>query len=447
MIFLLLSLVLIFIASTLLLEEESIFVKIAVAISAFLGFLGLVPFVLREYLGINYSHSSFEMFIFSLSLAACLMIYKRKYLPKIINKKLLKRPSAIIILISVFLGIALLKGYFMTVRGWDAYAMYDARAKFFLDGISLKGVGIFSPYDYSNQYYYLSYPPMTSVIHTVLYSSGFASPMITYGLFYSALFLFCFDYFKRARIKALYKLIFFLAVVLSPHIFGHLGIAYTNLPTTSFQLGALVLLLRFIKTDKLKYLLLSGLFIAFFRWIRFAEPVYWLFILTLAFSLIMKKLKLKKIVLYVILYIALTFSVKVLWQPYLDLVNKFSDWTPTNYLIIDDLIKIKINDVIEIIRFVSKSLAPLSHYFLISLTVLLLALFRKVKLRVNDVSLLIFLILFGGMVVAGTFIFSVTRDFWKELSFSLLRSSTLLIPVTMFFSVSLLERMSKRNGK
>src|SRR3989337_4280565 len=48
---------------------------------------------------------------------------------------------------------------------WDAIALYDARAKFLEGGMKFSDMPTLSKYDNLNKYYYLLYPPYTSIAH------------------------------------------------------------------------------------------------------------------------------------------------------------------------------------------------------------------------------------------------------------------------------------------
>jgi hypothetical protein len=210
----------------------------------------------------------------------------------------------------------------------------------------------------------------------------------------------------------------------------------------------LIFLLKFIETDKKKYIILSGLFVAFFGWTRYSEPTHWVFILTLGYALIMKKMGLVSKMLLLSFYSVMAYSSRLFWKLYVNLVHKeFIPIPGLRKVLPLSFLNVSITKIIEVISFIFISLTPLSYYFLIPLTLLLLVTFRRVRLGDKEKILLIILGLFIGMMIAGTFVFSVTREYWKELSGSLLRVSFFLIPATMFFSASLLERLTENNVK
>jgi hypothetical protein len=449
MIFLLFSLLLLFITTSAVLSEEPLFTRISTAVLLLLGISGLIPFVLSENFGIGYAHSPLEIFIFSLVLSLPAIVYRRKYLSRIFDKKSLLNYSPLVLtLVLAFLGAILLKEYYTSVRGWDAYALYDARAKFFLEGMSIKEMGAFSLYDNLNPSYYLAYPPMTSVIHTVLYSSNFRSPMIAYGLFYASFFMLTVDYLVKIRIKTIYKFAFFISIVFNPLLFGHLTIAYTNLPMSSFQFAGLVFLLKFIEKGKLKSLLFSGLFVAFSSWTRYSEPLHWAFIMTLAFILLRTKVKNVAKLSYFVGYTSIIYSTRWLWRYYVYSALKTKRLISSVLVAgIKNLESINLDKVSEVLGFVFKSFTPLMYYFAIPTLLLVLIFYRKKKIREKDIGLLTFSVLLVGIMVGGTFIFSIARNNWLQLSGSLLRASVFFIPATILLSASLLESLSKRNVK
>ena len=73
----------------------------------------------------------------------------------------------LLLLVSVVftIGMSLLINLNKTSLHWDAIALYDARAKFLEGGMKFSDMPTLSKYDNLNKYYYLLYPPYTSIGH------------------------------------------------------------------------------------------------------------------------------------------------------------------------------------------------------------------------------------------------------------------------------------------
>ena len=287
-----------------------------------LGLAGLVPFLLREYAGIGYKYSIFEIMAVALALITYELVAKRKLiffradssiqentelkLGDELNAdmssslggklalsvrggrhnliSLAKKLSAPVIFLMIFGVILISRGFYLPIRGWDAISLYDARARMFLSGLSLGELKTLSQYDDFNYYYYLSYPPMTSVIHTTLYSTGFSGVMWVYALFYMSFIYYLYLLLKKLEINRLLKISLFAAVAFNPLIIGQMNIAYTNLPMMAFQTGSLYYLIKYIWDRNNKFLIISAMLLSFANWTRNLEPIFIGFVLATLYA-------------------------------------------------------------------------------------------------------------------------------------------------------------------
>jgi len=93
---------------------------------------------------------------------------------------------AIFIAIASVIGFSFYLNFHKVVQEWDSVALYDARAKFLESGGKFSEMTEFSKNDEIN-YYYLMYPPLTSIAHYFWYQLDTGLPV---SIIYSINFLF-----------------------------------------------------------------------------------------------------------------------------------------------------------------------------------------------------------------------------------------------------------------
>jgi len=447
-----------------------------------LGLAGLVPFLLREYAGIGYKYSIFEIMAVALALITYELVAKRKLiffradssiqentelkLGDELNAdmssslggklalsvrggrhnliSLAKELSAPVIFLMIFGVILISRGFYLPIRGWDAISLYDARARMFLSGLSLGELKTLSQYDDFNYYYYLSYPPMTSVIHTTLYSTGFSGVMWVYALFYMSFIYYLYLLLKKLEINRLLKISLFAAVAFNPLIIGQMNIAYTNLPMMAFQTGSLYYLIKYIWDRNNKFLIISAMLLSFANWTRNLEPIFIGFVLATLYAVFTyKKLHILKKMILSIVYTAISLLTRTVWTYYLrNSVGSIGDTTPSFNILISRLAdSLYLGNLVGIVFFIFTALTPILLYILLmGIGLVWRNLHSKRRHSLIETALVIVFITMVALMLGGTLYFSTTFTWWDKIGGSFLRSNMLIIPLAVIYVAFVMEK-------
>ena len=175
---------------------------------------------------------------------------------------------------------------------WDAIALYEARALFLEDGIKFSEMLSLSDLDNKNSYYYLLYPPYTSVMHYFWKLSPFTvnvSLMYTIFLFFLGM---CVFYLTKDSLGDTWASLLAFFSVAVKDVFSTSLIEYTNLPFTLFIIAGVLLLKDYSNKYELWKLLFGILLVGSSQWIRYLEPIWLIvFLAFLIHSIISKNLK------------------------------------------------------------------------------------------------------------------------------------------------------------
>src|SRR3989304_4701259 len=431
----------------LLLPKKTEFLEIFSTTSLiFLGLSGFIPFILRDYVGIGYRFSGYEILLIAFLLLTIEIFLKRKY--KFIRGKAplkgFNKPKLPTILFTILSAVILLRGFLLPIRGWDAISLYDSRARIFLSGLKLSELKDLSTYDDFNYYYYFSYPPMTSVIHTVFYSLGISRVMVVYALFFCSFLAYLYLLLRKSRIHNFLKVGLFFSVLLNSLLLGQINIAYTNLPLIAFQVGALYYLLRYSEEKSLTHLVISSVLLAFGNWTRSLEPIFVGFIFAAFYLIISEKGKsLARKLFLGIGYLLIPFVTRTIWFNYLHTsVGSIGETTPGLGTILTRILdSLYIANLIEVVFFIFIALFPIMLYiFLIIISLI----YRKLGIpRTYSKREAVLIIIISTMVllmVGGTLYFSTTFSWWNRIPESFLRSNLLLIPISVIFLSLAMEK-------
>jgi hypothetical protein len=424
-----------------------------VAILFCLGFAGFAPYILREYLNVPYGSAILLLFLFSLTSLVLLLFIDKKnigWLVKTIRRYKPRRLKLGSLAVTLFFASLFIRGLLLPVNGWDAYTLYDFRGKAFADGVSQSEFLEIGKYDtYNTALYYFSYPPMTSVLHALIYTSGINRPMVIYALFYIALASLIIVFLSDLRIGGRFKAGFFVISALAPLIFEQTSVAYTNLPFIAFQLGALFLILDYASSKNAYKLILSSIFLAFSAWTRLLEPLY-LVILACAIYLIFKnnRINIKQKLFQAFLYLFISLAPRFIWLGYLKSVaGNTAGFTISFSGIIPRLLNtLYLANIVDIFFFIYIALFPLRLYIMLFLIVAASFLFRRKLLSRRTVILVYYCFGVFAIMLGGTLYFSVVYKWWNTIPGSFMRSSLVLIPVIVLSAASFFEDWSKRSS-
>jgi len=193
------------------------------------------------------------------------------------GKLIVKRNFFSVIAVLVFIGIigeSLMLNISKKTLGFDAIALYDARAKFLSYGLKFSQMTQLTVYDDNNSYYYLLYPPFTSVVH---YFWDNINLGINVGVLYSINLLLIgvvFLLMSLKKIKPWMALICTIFVVSDKVLFNLSLVEYTNLPFTLLIFSSVVLLSQYLKAKQKWQYYLSCILISSSIWIRAIEPIW-----------------------------------------------------------------------------------------------------------------------------------------------------------------------------
>lgn len=352
----------------------------------------------------------------------------------------------VIILLGVcsILAYSALSNLTWPVSDWDAVALYDFRAQLIrLVGNWQEGKALG---------YFYHYPPYTSLLHGALYQFGFEKVKIVYTLLFSS-FLMVFYSFLRQKVSRTQALLGMLLLVTAPLVWGHIVIAYTNLPYTIFFSLATLNAWKWLEQKQTSNLVMSFLLLAGSIWIRQSEPFWAIIIVILLIGVIQAKTALAR---KVMAACSVAFVVLLKYWPY---YLQWLDLPPP---------PISVNDALG--YSVPFSLATVVHHgflvidhvldnvirpiFFVLIPTLVVLIFDKKLLRSTHVKIVYFTLLFMmGLVFMGTYYFSFTYKSWHLIGESLTRLVMVMVPLFIYvitlssFWALILETKFKTRGK
>jgi len=376
------------------------------------GFFTILIFIINWWFGIPFGTNYLLLFIILLNIVALILnlLVKRNkkgnssFGYSLCFKEIFKNLSLaekLVIAIIMFLFVSsFLQNIYWPVKDWDALAVYDFRAKTFVDtGFMMSAI---------SSGYFTNYPLYTSLLHTVLYLFNFSNPLFVYTILYICLVSTLFFVAFRISKNRLFSLILALFVSASHSIFGHSMMAYTNLPYAVFlAVGFVYIINSFKEKDiNLRIFLYGAIFVSLSSWIRISEP-FWLIGL---FFVLLFLLYSRKIIYTVLVSLSL-YLPRFLWFRFLTENGITTQNSDSRSLLIVNTIASNIFslDHVKIISyFYQNMLSPQIVYllaFIISLALLIYYVFVK-KLFTFDLrdNRCVFIFLPSLLVVLGILI-------------------------------------------
>lgn len=361
------------------------------------------------------------------------------------NKPKLKFPTVKITpweaTLSIAVVLTLLLSFYVTVGkaslSWDALALYDARAKFLEYGMTFSEMRILSDYDPLNSYYYLLYPPFTSILHYLWRMSEIAlSVSAIYSLFLSILAVFVFSFFKQ-KLGTILALGGTLLVIANRDIFSVSIIEYTNIVFTTYIVVGIILLFQYIET-KTSWMLIGGsILVATSQWIRFLEPLWFAVVLAWVVMLFVTR-RLRTEWKPIIFFTTVCLVQYVAWRYFTISVASNPEAIPFNLVALLD----------AIFGFFTGAFIYMGEHLVREWGIMLLIyILSIIPLRKKVTQGFIFLsgvIIFSiGIYVGGLYVLSVSYPWWQELTSSLSRSSTFLIPLATYLLLTKVRSIGK----
>lgn len=436
------------VVSKFILDKESIFAELfSFSLLMMCGLAGIIPFLGGEFLGISYEHSSLELLVIIVIIATLAYFFTRKHINKI---KYFEKNRIVDLIIFLPVIFILVRGYLLPMRGWDAYSLYDSRARIFLNGTKLSEMSAFSKYDEFNQLYYFSYPPMTSVLHAFFYSVGISEIMLLYAIFYSVFIIYIYLFIKDTKLNSITKFAIFVISAFNPLIFEHTKLAYSNLPTIAYQVAALYYLFKYVKNKNNNFIIISSVFLSFSIWTRSLEPLFISFFVAVIYAIyIQKTTKITKISLFV-KYVLISMSTWLIWHYYIKYtIGNLGETSPTVFGLLYKIYNsLTLSNLLDVLFFIYDALFPIIYYIILIIVVIVLYILKGLSSMKTVEKLIILIILTTEiMMFGGTLYFSSTFTWWSQIPDSFLRSNLILIPLAGVLCANVLENMSMPTRK
>jgi len=323
--------------------------------------------------------------------------------------------------IGYFIVSSFVNTLYWPVYIWDALTLYDFRGHLFAQTGFIKNA-----ITTLNSGYYLDYPLLTSLSHTIVYLSGGTNPQFIYSLFYLSLGLTFYGLLREFASKKI-SILFTLMLLTIPQIFNQSVVSYTNLPFMSFfSLGAIYFYVWDSKRAS-GYLILSAILIGLSTWTRSTEP-FWLGIFGLVFVVAIFRRRLLDIIIFSIFF----FPIQQIWKyflsqisPQIGTLGQVVSYTS----ILVNVFNFERWGVVAnfLYQNVIRNLGPVFILFVTAFVYILIT--KKIK-KVFMIYLITFTLL--AMLFVGTFIFSFTFSTWSEIPDSAFRTAMVFYPLFLY---------------
>lgn len=175
-----------------------------------------------------------------------------------------------------FILTSFIQNLYWPIWMWDAVQLYDYRAK-----LIVGSQGVFFPV---RTFYDVSYPLLTSILHSILYVSGSTNPQYIYTLVFVCLIGLVYSFVKEnsSRLMAFAASFF---VSFYPLFYSFSTQPLTNIVHSTYIVSALFYILRWLESKNKSFLILSGSLFSFSMFTR-NEPL-WIFTAVLTFFLLL----------------------------------------------------------------------------------------------------------------------------------------------------------------
>jgi len=350
--------------------------------------------------------------------------FSPRQLLKIVAGRNLEGIELFVVAIVIFL---VLKSFLINLvwppETWDALSLYDYRAQRYFESRSLARE-IFTTGKNPEVSYNYSYPPLTSLAHAIVYLVGGENPMFIYSLFYISS-IGAFFFLLRRSLSRKVSLIFAGLIAVDLEFTSHSTIAYTNLPYAIYLGFSSLYLLEWFKNNKSKLYVLSGIFLGLSTWTRTQEPL-WASVLLFMIAPSLYKKKYLQIVIFALLF----FSIRQPWLFYRQQI--FSSLAARGFALLPTTFYLDFSKIIPSFIFVFKNLflsrPTVSAAFL---SALIFGISRRGLKK--HLGLFVLLSLFLGVLVAGTYFFSINYKWWDQIGGSVTRLSMFIQLLFYYF--------------
>ena len=327
---------------------------------------------------------------------------------------------------------SLINTLYWPVSLWDSLVLYDFRAHIFAASGFMKDAFIDT--------YYIGYPLLTSLGHTIVYLAGGKYPQYLHSLFYISLGASFYDILREFVSRKISLLSTLILLIVQP-LFYHSLISYTNLAYAVYlSLGAIYVYL-WEKKKQTGYLILSALLVALSTWTRSVEP-FWLAVFLVVFLVSIYRKKLLSIVTFSLFFFPIHEAWKV-FQSSLAGTGASTVGEVTGYA---QLLSSFLNTSkwMQVFGYLYQNVVTpwggiFAAFILATISLFLIKKQRKL--------FLIFFITFAllAVMVAGTFAFSITVANWFAIGDAAERLSMLFYPLFVFCIALVIQESVKVN--
>lgn len=322
---------------------------------------------------------------------------------------------------------------------WDALALYDARAKFLTKGINFSQMVALSNYDFFNKYYYLLYPPFTSLIHYFWETSPVLATLpvsVYYSIDFTLLIIFLFSSL-RTRLGVIKSLFMCLLIAANLDMFKISVMEYTNMPFTLFLVVSLFLLMRYLDNGSKWQGYFSIFLIASSMWIRFLEPVWLVVIISFTVLTFFTK-EFIKYSRFLFLLIIISLIQFFAWVQFTKYAGNPSPVNFTLISLIDAIFGIFTGALLRVslVLIANWGIEILALFFTIISVILS---WKSIKSDIGFMFLFFVLVASVIMYFSEYYFYSFLANDWESVATSVGRSSTYLIPIVVFQLLYLLN--------
>jgi len=319
-----------------------------------------------------------------------------------------------------FLLMSLIFNIYYPVGAWDALALYDWRAKIFVDtGGMEEGIA---------RGFFFGHPFMTSLAHTFVYLFGGKNPQFIYSLIFIAFAILFYEALREFTSRKI-SLLTTLVLITIPGILEHSVMAYTNLPyTVYFLIGTIYLYIWMVK-QKSGYLVLSAFLTGLSTWIRSSEP-FWMVNLGVLILYCLWKRKFLAPIFYFLIFFPIQQPWKIFEAKMIGVQYSTAGTIQAGISIFAT--KFNILRMGEIVYYVfSNVILPSILFF----GLFLLAVLIQIKEIYKEKNFWFFIFLFGDLflILVGSYMFSFSYPEWKEVPGSLVRMVMFIPPLILYY--------------
>lgn len=330
--------------------------------------------------------------------------------------------QVMVLIISLLVGASLISNIYWPIYDWDALALYDFRAKVILatgDIEQGKELG-----------YFYHYPMFTSFLHSFSYVFNFEHAKLWYTIMYVSIILVFYGVLRK-NLSFDKSLIGATFITLSPLLFGHSLMAYTNLAYTIYCSLGFIYLTLWITSKNNSHLLLGSILIALSTLVRTTEP-FWITSTLIILIGVIRNRNRSTLILGVI-SILLIMYLKEPWLLYVAKQTQAAVTSPVrtlSHITFDTSVGEFTRRIGIVTAFFFNSVIQPQRYYILAVVFGCLVI-AKEKSKILLWEYLPYLAIFAT-ILGGTFLFSYLFSEWESIPDSASRMAMILIPLHIY---------------